>query len=1043
MNTPSSFTGLQFLCSARDRLLMRSLATLLIALALVSVEGRAQTYAQRLSLISSLNNAMVSLMLAATADPDDPHNVTVAIPIGITIKGYDGECGAPTSIKLEYEPHIEPGNLSSPAGVRLVVVLRNAGEMDIPEFAHNFVCQLNTMMWHLLNGNYQRNWIVDEDDNIIITPRNYDANCTPATTQKFWMIDEDVIYDPGPPIVKMNPEYPGGMWLPTQTNDARLWNIADPNPVNHFEEGGTIYGYDFVKAGNAGKQIWIVRRHEANDGRMDIRRGYTKAVFDFDYYDRSGPIPVLSTDQEYIDPFHDPAWGYDKKLTAIELIARIHKYSPDDCPQTTNPAAQPLSDRSELEMIVHYEDDMGVSCSTSCVESWQAVPANPDLDNQNLCNAMFGNYVRGWGEFDIDENGVLYYASASCTTGGGACVTNPERFGLIKLRDRSLPADKCEMMLGVNGIFTVDNMTGEIIYSVGSTSERIFCFDFCETLSGHLTFTNALTASAQTFANEWSYDPDAHGAWNMGNSGGSHRYDAGEVFDPLFGMPDNAFQRAERGKWHPEKVYVYRSAIKSGTGTERVYDAAGVFTDNTGDPTNAFTLFNWRNSSDNVDNWLNPVAITKYSPSGESVEEHDILNVHGAARLAHKETAPRLIAENANYDAVDFESFEEYVPGGAYTENSSHSGEVSYHLDNAGSYSAELVAVNLTDQIDQQGLLIKLWVKQSYNVFDANPSFSNPPIIINVGGATFSTLAPSNYNTLDPGLIHKVAQTGEWSLYQLIIDDFGSASVGDPLPITIKNNIPSMYSDEVWVDDLRVQPLDAQVTCFVYDRHTLRLIGQFDDQHFGVYSRYNGEGNLVSVLRETERGLVTVTEAQSWILTQSRHTTGGGVSSSAAIPTMSIGTDRSGFNSSASVQGGKGTDFDILSLSIGPDGPKANLFGGQSMPLEHLQELLDFRSDFPHIETEKLAALAPDLSDVERLQSVRELLELDKQRVELGKDMERVADAEKKRQLEQQREAIDKKRDAILRDTLGLSAEEIEALYDELRSSEEAAEKDN
>ena len=66
----------------------------------------------------------------------------------------------------------------------------------------------------------------------------------------------------------------------------------------------------------------------------------------------------------------------------------------------------------------------------------------------------------------------------------------------------------------------------------------------------------------------------------------------------------------------------------------------------------------------------------------------------------------------------------------------------------------------------------------------------------------------------------------------------------------------------VYVDDIRVQPVESQMAAYVYDKFNLRLLTSFDDQHFGLFYQYNSEGKLVRKLIETERGLKTVTETQ-------------------------------------------------------------------------------------------------------------------------------------------------------------------------------------
>jgi YD repeat-containing protein len=84
--------------------------------------------------------------------------------------------------------------------------------------------------------------------------------------------------------------------------------------------------------------------------------------------------------------------------------------------------------------------------------------------------------------------------------------------------------------------------------------------------------------------------------------------------------------------------------------------------------------------------------------------------------------------------------------------------------------------------------------------------------------------------------------------------------VGTAVVPMIQNNYSS--SKAIWIDDLRVQPMDAQAMAYVYDLATLRLIASFDDQNFGLFYQYNAEGKLVRKMVETQNGLKTVTETQ-------------------------------------------------------------------------------------------------------------------------------------------------------------------------------------
>ena len=119
---------------------------------------------------------------------------------------------------------------------------------------------------------------------------------------------------------------------------------------------------------------------------------------------------------------------------------------------------------------------------------------------------------------------------------------------------------------------------------------------------------------------------------------------------------------------------------------------------------------------------------------------------------------------------------------------------------------------------------------------------------------------------------NKVAQTGEWTLYEAIINDL--SYINGMTVTTTENFTPSIYCKKkyltdkflalpkTYIDDVRQQPLDAQTTAYVYDPITLFILTSFDDQNLGLYYQYNDEGKLIRKLKETTGGLKTVAETQ-------------------------------------------------------------------------------------------------------------------------------------------------------------------------------------
>lgn len=104
-----------------------------------------------------------------------------------------------------------------------------------------------------------------------------------------------------------------------------------------------------------------------------------------------------------------------------------------------------------------------------------------------------------------------------------------------------------------------------------------------------------------------------------------------------------------------------------------------------------------------------------------------------------------------------------------------------------------------------------------------------------------------------------IARSGVWNLVEARIEPgaFGVAVGG-----TFTVSLVKQGGSNLWIDDVRMQPTDAEVSCYVYDTKTLRVLTVFDDQHFGLFYQYNAEGKLVRKQIETARGIKTVQETQ-------------------------------------------------------------------------------------------------------------------------------------------------------------------------------------
>ncbi|MDB5272083.1 MAG: hypothetical protein JWO58_450 [Chitinophagaceae bacterium] len=323
---------------------------------------------------------------------------------------------------------------------------------------------------------------------------------------------------------------------------------------------------------------------------------------------------------------------------------------------------------------------------------------------------------------------------------------------------------------------------------------------------------NVISASIQTFANGWS------GSWT----------------DPYITADFSGVSTAQTDLekvWRPYSAYVYKADVASANHARKVY---------TGGYFDIDKPFNWSSESSNTiaarTGWLKSSSITRYSPHGLALEEVNAIGIHSANKFGYNQRMVIMSGQNARYGNI---YFNDYETSDSSTSSAAHSGAKSSLLTTssttgfAGHIAGGATGVEVTSELNKGGLL-KLWVKQ------LTPSALNPVVLS-------AQISSANYP------MHKVASTGQWTLYEVRLPKTAFASSGQ---------IGLNYNQSIYVDDVRFQPFEAQATCYVYDIETLRPIVVFDDQHFGLYYQYNSEGKLVRKLVETEEGLKTIQETQ-------------------------------------------------------------------------------------------------------------------------------------------------------------------------------------
>lgn len=480
------------------------------------------------------------------------------------------------------------------------------------------------------------------------------------------------------------------------------------------------------------------------------------------------------------------------------------------------------------------------SCSFECVAS---------LEEEGICDFIVADSLdtipvhKAFGSFVETEDGYLAFEGADTNRN---CTIDDIRFYYLELPGTpGTPLLVCShplQMSGGEGEFAVDTNTFNLVYFAADNNcyaQDVGCISFCSEAYPGSTIKNVVACNSKTYSDDWPYDPSLYYNTPAGNP--------------------NVYETGEKGKWRVDGDYVFSKNIR---GLLTAYTSSDT-NKNYNSGTYELELFNWKTLDANKSNlWYKLNTVRKYSPDGNALEEENILGIKSAAKFGYSQTVPYLVAQNSDYASVMFESFEKTYSGNAYFEDGMENSSVSGTLDSNAFHSGlkslklknsekgvELASMTATGQLLSKGMLMKVWVKSD---------------LTDLGTGLKAELRDSTgASVLTSAVFSKVAKVGQWTLFEAKLTGLSSVLSADISFLAyLRYEFSEQHTENVWIDDVRVQPLDAQVINYVYDVNTLRLVASFDDQHFGLFYQYNGEGKLVRKLIETERGMKTVQETQ-------------------------------------------------------------------------------------------------------------------------------------------------------------------------------------
>lgn len=186
----------------------------------------------------------------------------------------------------------------------------------------------------------------------------------------------------------------------------------------------------------------------------------------------------------------------------------------------------------------------------------------------------------------------------------------------------------------------------------------------------------------------------------------------------------------------------------------------------------------------------------------------------------------------------------------------SHSGNQSLSIDGNAAYQQEKL-----DLIPGKRYLISAWVKS--NSSDEKTSLSYK----SASGSANDAVA------LKISLVKKIPLLGSVPIeykfepsgnviegWQKIEGEFDAPTNMSLVSLHIQGGLtnvcPSLY-----IDDIRIQPVNSNMKSYVYDRNDLKLRAILDENNFATFYHYDPSGKLYLLEKETERGVMTVQES--------------------------------------------------------------------------------------------------------------------------------------------------------------------------------------
>lgn len=300
----------------------------------------------------------------------------------------------------------------------------------------------------------------------------------------------------------------------------------------------------------------------------------------------------------------------------------------------------------------------------------------------------------------------------------------------------------------------------------------------------------------------------------------------------------------------------------------------------------------------NAPNWVFASNNSKFTPWSQQVESMDALKNYSSAYFGYNEDLSVAVSQNARHGEVLFDGFEDfallqtaspwlnfdYSPFRQLFSKSAYGGSTVYKTYNLTSGTGAVVS-NARSHTGYYSLKTPSTPNNGTysNYFTLEVNTQNYATYVNVNKEYFPFRLNYGKKYLVSYWVKPVSAADNLAKYTL--QPYMFRMNGTYSTMKYKSNIidgwqqveavvsvhPSTNDSQgflflplnCYVDDIRIFPMDANMKSFVYHPVNEKLAASLDENNFATFYEYDQEGNLVRTKKETEKGIMTISESRS------------------------------------------------------------------------------------------------------------------------------------------------------------------------------------